>query len=342
MEIVCLKAEHGDAFIIKCDKGNEHGVIVVDGGPTHCSKWIVKELNKLSDIDLMILTHYDDDHIGGLLRYIEMHKDDTIFPVKRFVVNCASNIELSDSKNISYGQAISLRNLLNNISKKHPNIQWKDPVKEGDAFHLPFADIDILSPTDTALKYNLGKLEREIEEVNISSRRICCDMTSTLKSLSENPTKSPCMSSDAINMASLAFIIRDEQSSILMLGDAFPQNIESHLRGKGYTETNKLTVDYIKLSHHGSRNNISCSLLDIIDCSNFIISTNGGMGSSYHPDRETIAKILCHKERDLSTRTHLFFNYPLKVIKERNGELFTQEEMLEYNFCVTDDISYIL
>lgn len=342
MKIVCLKAEHGDAFIINCRKGKEHGVIVVDGGPTHSSRCIVRELREIGNIDMMILTHYDDDHIGGLLRYIGMHKNDNPFPVKKLVVNCASNIMLNDSKDISYRQAISLRNLLDDISKRQSDIKWCKNKSEGNEIHTAFADIVFLSPTEDTLKLNIDKMEKETECKNISSVRVINDIGQSMKVLSEIPTKSPSVNSDIVNMASLAFIIKDGQRSILMLGDAFPQNIECYLRRKGYSEKNKLEVDYIKLSHHGSRNNISCSLLDIIDCSNFIISTNGGKGKSCHPDRETIAKVLCHKERNPSNKVHLYFNYSRNVIEKRTGKLFSNEEMEQYNFDYTDDIRDLL
>ena len=67
-------------------------------------------------------------------------------------------------------------------------------------------------------------------------------------------------------------IVRCDGLSALMLGDAFPNEIEAYLRGKGYSEENKLAVDFVKVSHHGSRNNISNTLLDIIDCVNYLIS----------------------------------------------------------------------
>lgn len=61
--------------------------------------------------------------------------------------------------------------------------------------------------------------------------------------------------------------------------------------------------------------------MDIIQCDKFIISTNGGNGSSNHPDRTTIAHILCHTKRDMDTKVHLYFNYKLELI-ETNSILF--------------------
>ena len=65
-EIEMLQALHGDAFILHCHKNGNNGVIVVDGGPYRDSRKIVSHLDALNTIDLMVLTHYDDDHIGNI------------------------------------------------------------------------------------------------------------------------------------------------------------------------------------------------------------------------------------------------------------------------------------
>lgn len=74
--IEMLKALHGDAFILYCRKGNNNGIVVVDGGPVQDSFKIVNRLEELGTIDLMVLTHYDDDHIGGILAYVKKHRND--------------------------------------------------------------------------------------------------------------------------------------------------------------------------------------------------------------------------------------------------------------------------
>ena len=66
-DIEMLKALHGDAFILHCQKDNNKGNLVIDGGPNRNSRNIVRQLDALGVIDLMVLTHYDDDHIGGIL-----------------------------------------------------------------------------------------------------------------------------------------------------------------------------------------------------------------------------------------------------------------------------------
>ena len=62
-----LKVRQGDAFIFECKK--EEGVfyMVVDSGPRLSSKDIVPLVKELPHIDLLVLTHYDEDHISGFI-----------------------------------------------------------------------------------------------------------------------------------------------------------------------------------------------------------------------------------------------------------------------------------
>ena len=71
--------------------------------------------------------------------------------------------------------------------------------------------------------------------------------------------------------------------------------------------------------------------MDILDCNNYIISTNGGYGNSYHPDRETLAKLLCHPKRDKNKTINLYFNYGIEEIERRTGMLLNEEEAQKHN-----------
>ena len=103
--------------------------------------------------------------------------------------------------------------------------------------------------------------------------------------------------SDEDNKSSIAFIVhisdKDNKNgkSILFLGDAFPDHIAQNLSDMGYSKENRLNLDYVKISHHASKGNTSDNLLDIIDCSKFIISTNGTNRDKF-PHKEAFARIL--------------------------------------------------
>jgi hypothetical protein len=49
-------------------------------------------------------------------------------------------------------------------------------------------------------------------------------------------------------------------------------------------------MDAVKLSHHGSKANLSDAFLRLIDCRRFLVSSDGGQFS--HPDDEAISRVL--------------------------------------------------
>lgn len=334
-------AKHGDAFFIHCYKGNENGIIVVDGGPIQSRNFIVDKIEGLPQIDLMILTHHDDDHIEGILNFIRKHRSDVPFPVQKLWVNCARHIDLPISTDLTADQANKLADTLTSISKK-TSIKWMEYIAEGyNASDISFADIEVISPTENILTKYIAEYEKRnhiqssVSAVDLSSKRGENDLGIDLLTLSIRKKKMPNPENynELVNMASIAFILRCDGLSILMLGDSFPQNIEAYLQNKGYSKKHKLEVDFVKVSHHGSHNNISNDLLDMIKCNNYIISTNGGQGKSNHPDRETIANILCHPERNMAESIHLYFNYELSFIQQNGNILFNEGELAHFN-CI--------
>ena len=93
---------------------------------------------------------------------------------------------------------------------------------------------------------------------------------------------------------------------MLLTGDAHTEvmtksiNTLQTVRGK---EGEKLRLDAFKLSHHGSGNATTIELLDLLDCSRYLVSSNGKIFC--HPDREAIARVILHGGR----KPTLCFNY---------------------------------
>lgn len=336
-----LQAEHGDAFIIEIGEETNKHYIVVDGGPSskYCIDDIVSELNKLPSIDLMVLTHFDDDHIAGLIEYVKQHQSG-VFPVGRVWANCTTDISIQTSSAISYTQAHTLDELLNKIGETHTFVREEKINNTLPKYDLGFCEIQVLSPTLESLKVNAEKYKEKV--ATIASTRVEADAKIALEELASKENTPRKDGEDIINRSSIAFTIEAEGKTLLMMGDADPWIVCAKLRELGYSAENPLKVDMMKVSHHGSRNNTCNELLSVLDCNNYIISTNGGYGNTYHPDREALAKLLCHPNRNKEKLLKLYFNYSQKEIEQRTGVLLTDEEKKKYNCKVEKKTTHLL
>lgn len=338
-----LPVKNGDSFVIECDKGNQHGVVVVDGGPTGYGEVLLSKVEETGIPDLLVLTHYDDDHIGGLTQYIKACMAKGESPAKEVWANCAGYVEVDEpvmTKSITQG--VKLSELLKRESKIRGMV-WRDDVEEGIDKEYPFASIEVVSPTPEVRGMVIEKQEEEGKKMQMpmKAKKIEIDeLTIPLEVLAKGAVKEPNLkkSNELANAASIAFILRCDGLSILMLGDGYPHNVEAYLRKKGYSEDNPLEVDFVKVAHHGSMNNTSNELLDIIKCNRFIIPTNGEKHG--HPDRAAIAHILCHPGRDRQEKVHLYFNCGLDVITGYRGKPFVNDgEQETWNFEIHDNVT---
>ena len=343
-----LKALYGDAFVFKCKKGEICGTVVVDGGPNKDSRKIVEEYDKLGVIDLMVLTHYDLDHIGGILAYIKKHKDNKPFPVREIWCNCAYEVPVATSPDISYSHAKKLADLLTGINTDlknsgYPEVVWQESIIAGQRIEKPFADFLILSPEEVVKTQNDEQYAKAIANISYNHKRQNNALQKTLKELAALPKKAPSATNipELVNWSSIAFYLACDNMTVMMLGDSYPQTVVKSLKGFGYNEENKIKADYVKVSHHGSRNNISNELLDMIDCNKYIFSTNGGHGMACHPDRETIGNIVYHGNRNCDDEIKLYFNYPQDTIERIGYRFLNPEDEESVNFKAEFNVEYL-
>ena len=305
--------------------------MVVDSGPRLSSMDIVPLIKELPQIDLLVLTHYDEDHISGFIDYFKQYPVDAL-KIKEYWCNCASQIEVDSKTTISaYDNAKSFADSLRDILKEHKDVRWIELVKAGHEYHNELVDIEVIAPSEQALAHNRDCYIAD-QYPTISYQNMQNNLDVALEKLAHREMSSK---AQVVNNASIAFILHSDSKSYLMLGDVMADDVYTYLASKGYSDENPLVVDYVKVSHHGSKNNTTNKLLNIIKSNRFVFSTNGGRGNAYHPDRETIAKILYHERRNMCETVHLYFNYTLSEIGKRTT-LFNDGETVKAN-CVVHD-----
>ncbi|KAA5542067.1 ComEC/Rec2 family competence protein [Adhaeribacter rhizoryzae] len=317
-----LQAFNGDSILVTfSNKKGELKNILIDGGtgPTYVDKRkagsLKKELESIKEakqnIDLLIITHIDDDHIGGILKFFEDTKFDKSF-VKKVWFNSGRLIskhfntpifeERDESIQILRGletsvlQGEKLEDILNEL-----NIWDLRLIKSGFSDNVDNCKIHVLSPDEDGLSRLNQKWEREKPSLETSGKETDYNIP-----INELLIKDSFIQDTAIpNGSSISLLLEIEEIKLLLLGDSFPDVVSNAIKENfKVTEENKLKVDLLKISHHASKGNTSNNLLKLISCKNFVVSTN----SLKHglPDKVTLGRIIKN-----STSPKIFFNYDI-------------------------------
>ncbi len=92
----------------------------------------------------------------------------------------------------------------------------------------------------------------------------------------------------AANGSSIALLAEYEGRRLLLSADAHPSVLKAGLDRLGGGA--KVAFDACKVSHHGSKSNVSPAMLRALDCNMYLISTNGSYFK--HPDQEAVARVI--------------------------------------------------
>lgn len=133
------------------------------------------------------------------------------------------------------------------------------------------------------------------------------------------------------NKSSLSFLIESNSKRFLYLSDCDTAAVTSWLNNLGLE---RIEVDAVKISHHGSKNNTSLELLSRIVCRRYLISTNGK--SHGHPDLEALARIAVVNK---DTGAEIFMNYEVDHIPDwfkNELEISYPNIKLSMDFCEVD------
>lgn len=240
-----------DCFLIKLDDF----LLLVDGGYGNTMSDIIKNKD-LEDLDGIILTHIDGDHIGGILRLIKDGSFKNLSKKENFFV--VFN-EYVDPSTISYKQGDRLKECIGN----YPNIKLINAYSQN-------YKIDIKNKCVI-----LKCVENNISCINEGSDSIVIEFISPTKEVLRKFMKNwGNEKNDAkiTNDSSIVFLLSYQNKNILMTGDSSISVFQKKL-----FDLSKLKkINVIKLPHHGSKNGNNNGVLGLIDkyqCEQIIVST---------------------------------------------------------------------
>ncbi|MEZ9282298.1 MBL fold metallo-hydrolase [Vibrio lentus] len=323
MKVRVLQAKNGDSFLLSCnDVDGIERYILIDGGKSSTYQYKGKKntvedgplkvlVDSVPQVDLLVLTHIDDDHIAGILKWFE-GDENACEKVKKIWFNSGPaiskylNIKDVDKSNellepilkktlstdTSVRQAVNFVNLV-----KDRGIWNESIIKSLDIYTLFGLEVVILSPNDEKLRALLTKWEKEDDSLDTSSES---DYSKTLK---EHAKLDDFFEDNSIpNGSSISFLIRENDKNYLFLSDSHPSVIVESLSKLGISKDEPLRLELVKISHHGSKYNTNDELLQLLDTKKFIFSSNG----DFHklPHKRCVARVVSN-----NPDAELIFNY---------------------------------
>jgi beta-lactamase superfamily II metal-dependent hydrolase len=318
--ITMLPAGHGDALWIEYGhKGDAASRVLIDCGTTasyrHLKARILQVPPAERRFDLFLMSHIDSDHIGGALpllgeaQALGLRFDDVWFNGHKHLTLQKESVHQGEV----FSDLIVEKKLAWNAWKKGGAIVCGDvrADKTAPSFTLRGGmKITLLSPTRAKLVDLADAWDKELAPKSIDAdealaRGRAAETSEDVPWLADVKNRPFKEDTAAPNGSSIAVLAEFAGKRVLLGADAHPslleQAIQTLLRDSGNAK--KLRLDAFKVSHHGSQNNLSPALLRLIDCRNYLVSTNGAVFS--HPDRVAIARIIQNGGR----QPHLWFNY---------------------------------
>jgi beta-lactamase superfamily II metal-dependent hydrolase len=301
-----LPAAHGDAIWIEYGDPKKPHRIVIDGGPaTSYEAGLHRRLQLLPShdkrIDLLVVTHIDTDHIDGPVILLQDAEQLGVSVGQVWFNGWEQLNKAMQKEGFQPLQGEFLDALLDFPRYRAKwNVQSKGmPISVPDEGALPSwnvqdAQITILSPGPRQIKRLRARWASAM-------RGFAGDHAEALRRLkARREYRPPAVPSvfggggfgndrSVANGSSIAFLLECEGVSCLLAADAHPRVLVASLKrlmaSRNLGQGDRLRLDAFKLSHHGSMGNVSEELLSMVDCSRWIVSTNGDIYD--HPDPET-------------------------------------------------------
>src|SRR5262249_2793709 len=323
--IEMLPAENGDCLWIEYGEPSRRRRILIDCGAVSAARMLASRIESLGPpserlIELFVLTHIHADHIKGVLPLfanpsLNVRFEDIWFNGWHQVSQFLSVKQGEDFSKLLEDPA---RSLPWNLAVTPKGEKYPAPIvlpsdNPPPTFELPGGlRLTLLSPGADQLK-RLGRewrqvlLQLETGKAMLGRRRPPAPVTDFAKFDLEALARSPVTKDMSVaNGSSIALLAEFDEHAILLTGDAHAEvlvkSIKALQRARG-RENERLKLDALKLSHHGSANATTVELLALLDCQRYLVSSNGNI--FYHPDREAMARVILNGGK----RPTLYFNY---------------------------------
>lgn len=294
-ELKVVQAAFGDCLLLKYGT-NSPRFILIDGGPPDVfSMHLRDELDQISQsgapLDLVVLSHVDNDHVVGLLDYFaELRVANHGLPVppalwhNSFAATVDPNGVIAPRLAAMVNQMpagvmstteLAVQGIAEGASLRTQALALNLPINDGFPSDLITVDdapgplvfdnleLTIVGPTQA----NLDALQQKwIDWLDAHEDDI----------LSGNPFVMANSDASVPNLSSIMFLAKADNRTMLLTGDGRSDHLLDGLQEAQLLDANgKMHVDVLKLPHHGSNRNITKTFLRKITADTYVASANG-------------------------------------------------------------------
>jgi hypothetical protein len=357
------RARKGDCLLVHYGSKHDPGLALIDGGPAQVYKPHLKprltqirktrglDNNESLSVDLLMVSHIDDDHINGILELTNelVIATDSRQPLPLKVRSIWHNTfddiignkpdELLAAVTASFGAA---------ALSGEPDTEGLDPdaamvlASVGQGFRLrddarklklrinPEFEGKLVMATDGGGSIDMGKGLKLTVAGPMQAELVALqkDHDAFLKNHKDDEKTKAALASftDATvaNLSSVVLLAEVGEKRMLLTGDARGDKILQGLELVGLLKrSGKMHVDILKMPHHGSDRNIDPIFFRRITADHYVFSGNGEHGN---PERETL-RMLLDEGGDEEFTIHL--TYPIKEIDVEREKDWNKEQQKE-------------
>jgi hypothetical protein len=356
-----IRARKGDCLILHFGSVDKPLHMIIDGGPSDVFKPHLRPrldairaarkipANQPLPIEVVAVSHIDDDHIRGILDLTRELRDakgikPSLVRVAKLwhnsfdkLVNSAPGTltrttqfgaaALDGTMDIPAGGDFDAAKVLASIPQGN---QLRDDARLFDwRINSNFKGAPIMatdkprtiSPGGEVEMLVIGPMKKELDDLRKAHRKALGALQDDEK---DERALAAYVDKSVTNLSSIVLLAKVGGKSMLLTGDASGDKVLVGLElAKAVAKGGKLHVDILKAPHHGSSNNVAQDFFERITADHYVFSGNGEHGN---PERKTIEMLLAARAGADFT---MHFTYPLAEIDVGRKDEWEQQQKKE-------------
>lgn len=357
------RARKGDCLLLHYGAPDDPGLMLIDGGPSQVYQPHLKP--RLADIkasrglgasdplpvDLLMISHIDDDHINGILELTgelvdaKVQKQPPLLKIRSFWHNTFDDVVGKDPEELL--SAVTAQFGAASLSGE-PDVEGLNPdaakvlasVDQGmrlrdDARNLKLPlnrgfDGKLVMGVKGAKPIKMGKgltftVAGPMKKELVALQKAHDAFLETPKGKKKTKAALAAFTDKSVpNLSSIVVVAEVGKKRMLLTGDARGDKILQGLELVGLVKPNgTMHVEVLKMPHHGSSRNMEQVFLERVTADHYVMSGNGEHGN---PERETL-EMLLGARGDAEYTVHL--TYPVEEIDVDRKKDWEKEQQKE-------------